>query len=37
MRIRHADHATITLQGWHQVVRNTEGQSNAMRNVTFLD
>jgi len=36
-RVRHADHATITLQGWHQVVMNTEGQSRAMRNVAFLD
>ena len=36
-RIRHADHATITLRGWHQVVMNTEGQSKAMRNVAFLD
>jgi hypothetical protein len=36
-RVRHADHATITLNGWHQVVLNTEGQSKAMRNVAFLD
>ena len=36
-RIRHSDHATITLHGWHQVVMNTEGQSKAMRNVAFLD
>jgi hypothetical protein len=36
-RIRHADHATITLHGWHRVVMNTEGQSKAMRNVAFLD
>lgn len=36
-RIRHADHATITLHGWHQVLMNTEGQSKAMRNVVFLD
>ncbi len=36
-RIRHPDHATITLPGWHQVVMNTEGQSKAMRNVAFLD
>lgn len=36
-RIRHMDHATITLQGWHRVVMNTEGQSNAMRAVAFLD
>ena len=36
-RIRHPDHATVTLHGWHRVVMNTEGQSRAMRNVAFLD
>jgi hypothetical protein len=36
-RVRHADHATIALHGWHRVVMNTEGQSKAMRNVAFLD
>ncbi len=36
-RIRHADHATLCLRSWHQVVMNTEGQSAAMRNVAFLD
>ena len=36
-RIRHPDHATITLQGWHQVVMNTENESRAMKNVAFLD
>ena len=36
-RVRHADHTTITLHGWHQVLMNTEGQSKAMRNVAFLD
>jgi hypothetical protein len=36
-RIRHPDHATIMLHGWHRVVMNTEGQSKAMRNVAFLD
>lgn len=36
-RIRHADHATITLHRWHRVLMNTEGQSRAMRNVAFLD
>jgi hypothetical protein len=35
--IRHPDHVTITLHGWHGVVMNTEGQSKAMRNVAFLD
>jgi hypothetical protein len=36
-RIRHPDHKTITLHGWHRVLMNTEGQSRAMRNVAFLD
>ncbi|MEQ8788424.1 MAG: hypothetical protein RIC55_19090 [Pirellulaceae bacterium] len=36
-RIRHPDHATVTLHTWHQVVMNTENQSQAMRNVAFLD
>lgn len=36
-RVRHADHATINLPGWHRVLMNTEGQSKAMRNVAFLD
>jgi hypothetical protein len=36
-RVRHADHATITLHGWHHVVMNTENESKAMRNVAFLD
>jgi hypothetical protein len=36
-RVCHADHATITLHGWHRVVMNTEGQSKLMRNVAFLD
>lgn len=35
--IRHADHATITLVGWHRVVMNTENQAKAMRHVAFLD
>jgi hypothetical protein len=36
-RIRHADHATIALHGWHKVLMNTEGQARAMRKVAFLD
>jgi hypothetical protein len=36
-RVRHPDHATITLATWHRVVMNTENQSQAMRFVTFLD
>jgi hypothetical protein len=35
--VRHADHATIVLPGWHRVMMNTEGQSAAMRHVVFLD
>jgi hypothetical protein len=35
--VRHADHATIELHGWHQVLMNTESQAKAMRNVAFLD
>jgi hypothetical protein len=35
--IRHPDHRTVELQGWHRVLMNTEGQSKAMRNVAFLD
>jgi hypothetical protein len=36
-RIRHPDHRTITLHGWHRVMVNTENQSRAMRNVAFID
>jgi hypothetical protein len=36
-RIRHADHKTVVLHGWHRVLMNTEEQSKAMRNVAFLD
>jgi len=36
-RIRHPDHKTITLHGWHRVAMNTESQARAMRNVAFLD
>jgi hypothetical protein len=35
--IRHADHKTIILHGWHRVLMNTENQAKAMRNVAFLD
>ncbi|OAI48458.1 hypothetical protein AYO44_07005 [Planctomycetaceae bacterium SCGC AG-212-F19] len=36
-RVRHPDHKTIVLHGWHRVLMNTESQSKAMRNVAFLD
>ena len=35
--VRHADHKTIVLHGWHRVLMNTENQARAMRNVAFLD
>jgi hypothetical protein len=36
-RIRHPDHATIVLRGWHRVAMNTEQRARAMRHVAFLD
>lgn len=36
-RVRHADHATITLPGWHRVLMNTETEAAAMQHVAFLD
>jgi hypothetical protein len=36
-RVRHTDHKTIVLIGWHQVLMNTETQSVAMRHVAFID
>jgi hypothetical protein len=36
-KVRHADHKTIVLCGWHQVLMNTETQSVAMRHVAFID
>lgn len=35
--VRHADHKTIYLDGWHRVVMNTENKAKAMRQVAFLD
>lgn len=35
--IRHPDHATTTLNGWHRVFMNTESRSMAMRFLAFLD
>jgi len=35
--VRHADHKTITLHGWHRVLMNTENESATMRAVAFLD
>jgi len=35
--VRHPDHKTIRLIGWHEVFMNTESQALAMRSVAFLD
>ena len=35
--IRHPDHATVVLRGWHRVAMNTEQAARAMRHVAFLD
>ena len=35
--VRHPDHATLTLPGWHRVVMNTEQSARAMRHVVFID
>ena len=35
--VRHRDHATIALSGWHRVVMNTEHEAAAMRHVVFYD
>lgn len=36
-KIRHPDHKTVKLNGWHQVVPNTESQAASMRHLAFLD
>jgi hypothetical protein len=35
--IRHPDHETVVLGGWHRVLMNTENRSSAMRFLAFLD
>ena len=35
--VRHSDHATLVLPGWHRVLMNTERGARAMRHVAFLD
>jgi hypothetical protein len=35
--VRHPDHATIRLAGWHRVLMNTERGARAMRHVAFID
>lgn len=36
-RVRHPDHATIRLDGWHRVLMNTESEAPGVRQVAFLD
>ena len=36
-KVRHADHKTIVLSDWHQVVMNTETQAVAIRHVEYVD
>ena len=35
--VRHSDHKTIVLGGWHQVFMNTENEAPGMQHVVFLD
>lgn len=35
--VRHPDHKTVKLSGWHEVLSNTEHLSYAMRDIVFLD
>jgi len=35
--VRHPDHATIHLAGWHRVLMNTEHDAREMRHVVFID
>ncbi len=35
--VRHPDHKTIHLDGWHRVFMNTENEAPGMRHVVFLD
>ena len=35
-KVRHADHKTVDVDCWHQVVMNTENQA-AMRHIAFID
>lgn len=35
--VRHSDHATVHLAGWHRVLMNTEPRARAMRHIAFLD
>jgi len=35
--VKHQDHATITLSGWHKVIMNLENKAKAKERVVFLD
>ena len=35
--VRHPDHRTVPLQGWHRILMNTESKAPAMQHVAFLD
>lgn len=35
--LRHPDHATVKLPGWHEIVPNTESRASQMGTLTFLD
>ena len=35
--VRHPDHKTIVLDGWHRVLMNTENEAPGMQHVVFLD
>jgi len=36
-RVRHPDHSTVVLKGWHRVYPNTEDKSVAFVHMRFLD
>lgn len=36
-RVRHPDHQTIKLSGWHRVFMNTENEAEAKRHLVFFD
>ncbi|HEB10870.1 MAG TPA: hypothetical protein ENI06_06620 [Spirochaetales bacterium] len=36
-KVRHTDHKTISLNGWHRIVFNTENKAFAAKTVVFLD
>jgi hypothetical protein len=35
--VRHPDHRTITLQGWHRILMNTEARAPAVQHAALLD